>query len=203
MSSRPNIHSLLVAANLFQLEAFPLKWRVLMAMATKTNKRGVSWISAAKICIMLGEVDSKGQPTPEGMKAVRASRQALTKSGILTYFTEVVDAEKQHRWKINLHAFKPGYFELLSKFGSPEDIWSDAPIPEDDEEESEKPSKIEKVEEPEEVEEVYEEYDMYRGSDGLDYLLNIDGIWYETGSLMTKNRIAKPRHVRLVAKIED
>jgi len=136
--SKPNVHSLLVAVNLFQLEEFPLKWRVLMAMSTKSNKQGVSWLSAAKICVLLGEVDDQGSPTPDGMKAVRAARQALTKSGILTYFTEVVDAEKQHRWRLNLHAFKPGLADVLAKLGEPEDRWADGEAP--------KPSKIENVE---------------------------------------------------------
>ena len=170
MSQKPNIHSYLVPLNLFQLEDFPLKWRVLMAMSTAANAEGVAWVSAAKVCILLGEVNDDGSPSANGLKAVRASRQALTKSGILTYFTVIVDGEKQHRWRINLQAFKPGLASLISYKGTPVDRWAgeeggsvasveEAPKASKPPKPS-KPSKASKVEEIQEEEGVIEDEEV-------------------------------------------
>lgn len=157
--SQQKVHSFLIPLNLFQSEAIPLKSRVLMAMSKFMNHDRVSWVQAAKICIILGEVDSEGVPTTQGLKAVRAARQALTKSGVLEHFKVMVDGESQHRWRINLHPLKPGLTRMIESGGSgyvAVDRWADSEASKEPKPEKTSPKEAPKLSKPK-VEEVQEE----------------------------------------------
>jgi hypothetical protein len=72
-----------VPSSVLTSEVLSTKARVLLAMLSTCDDSLTTHHEAWSIAQILGFVDGSGEPTRQGLKAVRQARQALNKEGVL------------------------------------------------------------------------------------------------------------------------
>jgi hypothetical protein len=97
-------------------EVLSTKARVLLAMISTCDESLTTHYEAWAIAQMLGMVDESGEPTRQGLKAVRQARQALNKEGVLRARKErrmvtvlQHDYETQEQFEVEELSFDPSW----------------------------------------------------------------------------------------------